>query len=175
MGTGVFQLGQQPLIVYDSANAQPAIYRPSCRSHDTMTSMARTGPGPISGALFVGDCGIGTLTIGNGGMVNVGFSVGVAVFPGSTGTVNVGAASGQPAAAPDTLNTSLADRGRHRPHRLQPRRLELHLCSDPFGPGSGEVDADFKIPTAKNTDTRTTAISGGALIVNGLIASSALR
>jgi hypothetical protein len=111
MGTGVFQLGQQPLIVYDSANAQPAIYRPSCRSHDTMTSMARTGPGPISGALFVGDCGIGTLTIGNGGMVNVGISVGVAVFPGSTGTVNVGAASGQPAAAPDTLNTSLAGFG----------------------------------------------------------------
>ena len=64
------------------------IYRPA---------YGRTGP--ISGTLFVDDFCIGTLTIGNGDMVNVGISVGVAVLPGTTPTVNTSAASGQPGCA----------------------------------------------------------------------------
>ena len=124
--------------------------------------------GPISGALFVDDFGIGTLTIGNGGMVNVGISVGVAVFPGSTRTVNTSAASGQPAAAPDTLNTSLAGFG-DGTGRIVFNHTASNYTFAPTLSGPGLVE----IQTANNTDTRATTISGGALIVNRSIASSA--
>ena len=125
--------------------------------------------GPISGALFVDDFGIGTLT-----MVNVGISVGVAVFPGSTRTVNTSAASGQPAAAPDTLNTSLAGFGDGTGRIVFNHTASNYTFAPTLsGPGLVEVDAGSKIQTANNTDTRATTISGGALIVNRSIASSA--
>jgi hypothetical protein len=164
IGTGVFHLGQQPLIVYYSANAQPAIYRPACRSHGTN----------FRRSLCIDDFGIGTLTIGNGGMVNVGISVGVAVFPGSTRTVNTSAASGQPAAAPDTLNTSLAGFGDGTGRIVFNHTASNYTFAATLsGPGLVKVDAGSKIQTTNNTDTRATTISGGALIVNRSIASSA--
>ena len=130
--------------------------------------------GPISGALFVDDFGIGTLTIGNGGMVNVGISVGVAVFPGSTRTVNTSAASGQPAAAPDTLNTSLAGFGDGTGRIVFNHTASNYTFAATLSdPGLVKVDAGSKIQTTNNTDTRATTISGGALIVNRSIASSA--
>ena len=148
--------------------------------------------GPISGALFVDDFGIGTLTIGNGGMVNVGISVGVAVFPGSTRTVNTSAASGQPASAgstgtlvigaasgqvavaPGTLTTPSVAFGDGTGRIVFNHTASNYTFAPTLsGPGLVEVDAGSKIQTANNTDTRATTISGGALIVNRSIASSA--
>jgi T5SS/PEP-CTERM-associated repeat protein len=54
--------------------------------------------------LVVGDDGIGSLTIANGGVVSA--STAIAVHAGSNGTLNIGAAAGQPAAAPGTLDTT---------------------------------------------------------------------
>ncbi|MCA1298441.1 autotransporter domain-containing protein [Stappia indica] len=68
-----------------------------------------TGPGSIwanTGILTVGHGGAGTLTIRDGGTVDGAFTVMVAATFGSTGTVNIGAASGDAAAAAGTLNVS---------------------------------------------------------------------
>ena len=58
-----------------------------------------------SGSLFVGYSGTGTLTIANGGAVSAASGMQIALNLGSTGTLNIGAASGQAAAAPGTLTT----------------------------------------------------------------------
>jgi T5SS/PEP-CTERM-associated repeat protein len=59
-----------------------------------------------SGALYVGSGGTGTLTVANGGTVSVSGGMTIAGQIGSTGTLNIGAASGQAAIAPGTLNAS---------------------------------------------------------------------
>ena len=63
-----------------------------------------------SGALYVGNSGTGTLTIRNGGGVSAA-SVSVARLAGSTGSLNIGAAVGQAAAAPGTLNAASVNFG----------------------------------------------------------------
>ena len=163
IGTGVFHLGQQPLIVYYSANAQPAIYRPACRSHGTnfRRSLCRRFRHRHTDDRerrhgerwhFCGCCRVS----------------------GSTRTVNTSAASGQPAAAPDTLNTSLAGFGDGTGRIVFNHTASNYTFAPTLsGPGLVEVDAGSKIQTANNTDTRATTISGGALIVNRSIASSA--
>lgn len=58
----------------------------------------------IGGDLFLGGDGRGALTIANSGQVSAQ-SVVVAQNTGSSGTLNIGAAAGQAAVAPGTLNT----------------------------------------------------------------------
>jgi hypothetical protein len=80
----------------------------------------------------------------------------------------------QPAAAPDTLNTSLAGFGDGTGRIVFNHTASNYTFAPTLsGPGLVEVDAGSKIQTANNTDTRATTISGGALIVNRSIASSA--
>ena len=73
-----------------------------------------TGTATVDGAgstwtnsfnLFVGYLGTGMLTIANGGTVSTASGMQIAAFAGSTGTLNIGAASGQAATAPGTLTT----------------------------------------------------------------------
>src|SRR5262249_58349625 len=81
----------------------------SSGSSGTVTVTGAGSSWTNAGTLFVGNSGTGTLTIQNGGVVTVGGgggSVLVAAGVGSTGTLNIGAASGQAAAAPGTLNAS---------------------------------------------------------------------
>lgn len=56
-----------------------------------------------SGTLDIGNFGQGILTVSNGGEVSADGVVTVAVEASSTGELNIGAASGSPAAAPGTL------------------------------------------------------------------------
>ena len=64
-----------------------------------------TGPGSAwnTGGLTIGSMGTGTLTIADGATVTAP-TVAIAPNAGSTGTLNIGAAAGNPAAAPGTLN-----------------------------------------------------------------------
>src|SRR5205814_1939604 len=60
--------------------------------------------------LQVGASGSGTLTIRNGGIVSAS-TTSIANHAGSSGTLNIGAAAGQAAAAPGTLDTAAVDFG----------------------------------------------------------------
>lgn len=60
----------------------------------------------VSQDLNVGSNGVATLTVRNGGRVNVGGELRIARFANSIGTINIGAASVQAAAAPGTLNAA---------------------------------------------------------------------
>ena len=128
-----------------------------------------------SGDLTVGYNGAGTLTIANGGAVSAASGMQIAAFAGSTGTLNIGAASGQAAAAPGTLTThSVAfEAGTGR-------IVFNHTASDYIfapvisGAGSVTVENGTTILTATNTYSGTTTVNGGVLAVNGSIANSAL-
>ena len=67
-----------------------------------------TGAGSIWSNQFgvnVGNSDTGTLTIADGGIVNVGGFLVVAANPSAVGTLNIGAGAGNPAAAPGTITT----------------------------------------------------------------------
>ena len=72
--------------------------------------MAPARPGPIAPISLSAILGTGTLTIRNGGSVSAS-TVSIASQAGSTGTLNIGAAAGQAAVAPGTLNTASVDFG----------------------------------------------------------------
>ena len=88
----------------------------------TVTGAGSTGSILATSSLVAYDSG--ALTIANGGSVNVGGGAGtvfVANQAGSTGTLNIGAAPSDPAAAPGTLNARNGFVGRrHRQPELQP-------------------------------------------------------
>ncbi|MBR0783453.1 autotransporter outer membrane beta-barrel domain-containing protein [Bradyrhizobium iriomotense] len=125
-----------------------------------------------SGHFYLGNDGAGTLTIQNGGTVNAGGPVRVAWDLGSAGTLNIGAASGQTAVAPGTLNASSVVFGAGTG-----RIVFNHTASDYIfapavsGAGSVTVEAGTTILTAANTYTGPTTINGGALAVEGSITS----
>ncbi|TPK89448.1 autotransporter domain-containing protein [Mesorhizobium sp. B2-4-17] len=129
-----------------------------------------------SGDLNVGISGTGMLTIANGGTVSAGGVVNIAVMAGSVGTLNIGAASGSPAAAAGALNAA----------------------SVQFGPGAGAInfnhtDTNYTFASAINgagtinqiagttsltadssAFTGATYVTGGRLAVNGSLANSAV-
>ncbi|MCP3470142.1 autotransporter domain-containing protein [Bradyrhizobium sp. CCGUVB1N3] len=128
----------------------------------------------ISSDLVVGDFGTGTLTIRNGGSVTAP-SVTIATFAGSTGTLNIGAALGQTAVAPGTLNTATVAFGGGT-GEIVFNHTASNYTFDPLisGAGSVLVEAGRTILTATNTYTGPTTVDGGILSVNGSIASSSL-
>jgi len=123
--------------------------------------------------LAVGNSGIGSLTIQNGGMVKANGAAWVAVEAGSVGTLNIGAASGQAAVAPGTLNTSSVLFGAGA-GRIVFNHTATNYSFAPAisGVGSVTVEAGTTALTAANTYTGPTTINGGTLAVNGSIASS---
>ncbi len=125
----------------------------------------------------MGFSGTGTLTLQNAGTATVGGSVTIARNAGSTGTLNIGAASGQAAAAPGTLNTGSVAFGAGTGLIVFNHTSSNYVFAPTIsgaGTGTVEVDAGTTILTANNTYAGATNINGGALIVNGSIASSAL-
>ena len=127
-----------------------------------------------SGLFFIGNSGTGTLTIQNGGTVNTGSAVTIiAGSAGSTGTLNIGAASGQPAAAPGTLNTSLVGLGRTGRIVFNHTASSYAFAPTILGAGSVRVEAGTTILTGiSNNYTGATTINGGTLEVDGSIANS---
>ncbi|WP_274425236.1 autotransporter domain-containing protein [Chelativorans sp. YIM 93263] len=59
----------------------------------------------ISDLLHVGSSGTGELTVSDGGRVVQSTGIDIAAYGNSTGTLNIGAAAGDPAVAPGTLDT----------------------------------------------------------------------
>ena len=128
-----------------------------------------------SSGLNVGSSGTGTLTIADNGTVTSGGPFMVARGAGSVGTLNIGASAGNPAAAPGTLNAANVAFG------AGTGTLNFNHTSNNYifapaigGNGSVNVLAGITILPATNTYTGATTINGGALFVNGSIASSSL-
>ena len=123
-------------------------------------------------------CGTGTLTIRNGGSVSAS-TVFIASQGGSTGTLNIGAAAGQAAAAPGTLSTASVDFGDGIGqivfnHTGTNYVFAATIASSGAGTGTVHVEAGTTILTATSTYTGPTVIDGGTLSVNGSIAGSAV-
>lgn len=128
-------------------------------------------------SLDVGQDGTGVLTIANGAVVSAS-NVTVGYWPLSKGTLNIGAASGQTAVAPGTLNTAQV---RFRAgigssivfNHTSSNYVFAPVISSTFGnTGSVIVEAGTTILTAASTYTGATTINGGTLAVNGSIVSS---
>jgi outer membrane autotransporter protein len=122
--------------------------------------------------------GTGSLTVANGGTVNViggAQTVFVAEPAGSTGTVNIGAPSVAAAVAPGFINAANLLFGAGAA-TLNFNHTATDYVFAPVIGGNGAVNviSGRTILTASNTYTGPTTVNGGALIVNGSIASSTL-
>ena len=131
-----------------------------------------------SADLHVGYLGTGTLTIRDGGSVSAS-TVSIASQVGSTGTLNIGAAAGQAAVAPGTLNTASVDFGDGIGqivfnHTGTNYVFAATIASSGAGSGTVHVEAGTTILTATSTYTGPTVVDGGTLSVNGSIAGSAV-
>jgi T5SS/PEP-CTERM-associated repeat protein/autotransporter-associated beta strand protein len=117
--------------------------------------------------------GTGALTIADGGTASG--PIFIASTAGSIGTVNIGAAAGDPAVAPGTLNSaSVAFGGGTGSFNFNHTSTNYVFAPTISGNGTVNVLAGTTVLTAENTYTGATTINGGALIVNGSIASSIL-
>ena len=132
----------------------------------------------MAAELNVGNGGTGTLTVRNGGSVSTP-TMFIASQATSTGTLNIGAAVGQAAAAPGTLSAASVRLGSGN-GQLVFNHTSANYTFAPVIIGSGagtrtvRVEAGTTILTATSTYTGPTIINGGTLSVNGSIASSAV-
>jgi T5SS/PEP-CTERM-associated repeat protein len=121
-----------------------------------------------------GGTATGILTVANGGAVNSTNAIQVALNSGSTGTINIGAADGQAAAAPGTISAPAIVFGAGTGTIVFNHTSTSYVFAVPIqGPGSVIVDSGTTIFTANNSYSGPTTINGGTLVVNGSIASSA--
>ncbi|MDO8837501.1 MAG: autotransporter domain-containing protein [Parvibaculum sp.] len=130
-----------------------------------------------SGQLYVGNSGAGTLDISDGGTVEVAGGAGavrIADQAGSTGTLNIGAASGDAAVAAGTLAAASVVFGAGDGTLVFNHTDNDHLFAAGIS-GAGEVlvENGETILTAAATHTGGTTISGGTLqLGNGGTAGS---
>ena len=124
------------------------------------------------GSLSIGDAGIGSLTIANGGAVSANGQLVIANQASSTGNLNIGAAAGS-AAAPGTLTAATVQFG------LGTGAINFNHTSAGyvFAPdivGNGAVNqlSGTTILTGSSTYIGPTTVDGGTLSVNGSIANS---
>ena len=120
-----------------------------------------------SGALFLGRFGAGALTIANGGTVNVGGGAGavfVANQAGSTGTLNIGAAPGDPAGAPGVLNAATVAFGAGTGNLNFNHTVDNYVFAPQIiGNGAVNVFSGTTIFTSDNTYSGGTNINSGTL------------
>jgi T5SS/PEP-CTERM-associated repeat protein/autotransporter-associated beta strand protein len=129
-------------------------------------SVANSGAVSSQG-LFVGQFGAGSVIIGGGGTVTAD-SVTLAQRSGSTGTLAIGAASGQAAAAPGTLNAPSVLFGTGTGTLVFNHTSSNYTFAPTIsGPGSVRVEAGTTIFTAANSYSNGTSIAGGTLEVSG--------
>lgn len=126
-------------------------------------------------SLFIGGRGNGTLTIANGATVSAPTSTVIASAPGSTGTLNIGAAPGAPAVAPGVLNTPSVQFGFGTGTiNFNHTSASYTFAADISGTGTVNQLSGNTILTGNNSYDGPTNISGGLLSVNGTIAASNL-
>ena len=142
-------------------------------SQGTVTVTGAGSTWSNSSGVNIGNLGTGTLTIADGGIVTG--PVTIATNAGAIGTLNIGAGAGNPAAAPGTLTAPSVAFGAGT-GTLNFNHTSTNYVFAPVISGNGAVNvlAGVTTLTANNTYTGATTINGGALIVNGSIASSSL-
>ncbi|WP_269582954.1 autotransporter outer membrane beta-barrel domain-containing protein [Roseibium sp. Sym1] len=122
--------------------------------------------------VYVGENGSGTLTISNGGDVSVG-GPGTLVLgnlAGSTGTLNIGAASGDPAVGAGTLDAAMVEFGAGTGLIVfNHTDTDYQFDAEISGPGNVMVYGGETVLTADNTYTGATGVHDGLLTVNGSI------
>lgn len=127
----------------------------------------------VADFLGVGYAGTGSLTISNGGSV-LAYSVTIAVDAGSTGTLNIGAASGDAATAAGTLNTASVAFG-DGTGVLNFNHTETGYDFDVAISGLGTINhlaGITNLTTDSSGFTGTTNITGGSLYVNNQLGGS---
>jgi T5SS/PEP-CTERM-associated repeat protein/autotransporter-associated beta strand protein len=142
-------------------------------------SVTVTGGGSAlnsNSALFVGQYGLGSLTISDNGTVSApgGTMLGGS---GGQGTINIGAPASAAPVAPGTLQTpSVTFGGGNDLLVFNHTDTSGSYVFSPVisGPGAVNVLAGVTTLTAINTYTGPTTVNGGALLVDGSIASSSL-
>ena len=127
-------------------------------------------------ALFVGRFGTGSLTIADGSTVSVaggGGTAFVATQLGSIGSLNIGAAPGNAATAPGTLNAAVVAFGAGS-GTLNFNHTASNYVFAPTVTGNGAVNVLSGTTTleAANTYTGATNVNAGTLNVTGSIGSS---
>jgi len=140
-----------------------------------------TGAGSIwtsASTLDIGTSGSGTLTVANSGQVSVNNGTGVidvAQFVGSTGVLNIGAATASAAQAAGTVAAGELRFGAGT-GSLNFNHTDTAYVFGTRITGAGVLNhyAGTTILTGANTYTGATTISGGTLRVNGSIANSAV-
>jgi T5SS/PEP-CTERM-associated repeat protein len=133
----------------------------------TGTLSVANGGAVSSNLLSVGDSATGSLIIGTGGTVTA-TGVMLARNSGSAGTIAIGAASGQAAAAPGTLNApSVAFGSGTGTITFNHTSSNYVFAPTISGPGVVRVEAGTTIFTAANSYSHGTFIAGGTLEVTG--------
>src|SRR5690606_28643574 len=128
-----------------------------------------------AGNLFVGVAGAGGLTIADGAMVATGGgATQVAALAGSTGTLNIGAAAGDDAAAPGTLGSSTLAFGSGDGTVVFNHTAD-GLVFAPAFQGMGTI-AHYGGTTLLSADSSgfsgATEVLGGRLFVDGILGGS---
>jgi outer membrane autotransporter protein len=143
-------------------------------SHGMVTVTGNGSTWTNSAGLTIGNGGTGTLVVSNGGTVTSG-TVLVAAQAGSIGSLNIGAAVGDAPIAPGTLSTPAVQFGAGAGAlNFNHTATDYVFAPQIAGGGSVNVLSGTTSLTAANTYTGPTTVDGGALIVNGSIASSSL-
>ena len=142
-------------------------------SSGSIGAVSVTGTGSAwtsSGNVTVGLAGTGTLTVAGGGAVNVGGGTGTVVVAnqaGSIGTLNIGAAPGNTAVAPGTLNAAAVQFGAGTGTLTFNHTSSGYVFAPTItGPGAVNVFAGTTIFTANNAYTGGTTINGGTLSIS---------
>jgi T5SS/PEP-CTERM-associated repeat protein/autotransporter-associated beta strand protein len=126
-----------------------------------------------SDEILIASFGTGTLTVANGGTVSAVNQVRIAGQAGSVGTLNIGAAAADPAAAPGTLTTPTVAFGAGT-GTINFNHTASNYVFAPQITGLGTVNvlAGTTVFTGASTYIGPTTVNGGALIVNGSIVSA---
>jgi len=118
-----------------------------------------------NGILYVASQGTGTLTIRNGGLVTATTYAWLGAA-GGTGIINIGAAQGDPAAAPGTLNTPTVRLNAHGSLIFNHTDTTGGYSFNPAIIGTGTVVrqiAGITVLTGANTYSGPTNVDGGTL------------
>lgn len=127
-------------------------------------------------AITVGDFSSGTLTVANGGLVSVGALV--YIGDSNTGTINIGAAAGETAVAPGTLDVPTIAFGNSTGtlvfNHTGTTTFGVGLVSIGSGTHAIEHYSGSTILTGLSSFTGTTTVSGGTLTIANSLDGSAL-
>ena len=170
-GTGTLMIANGGRVI--NITFFPANIGNGAGSQGTVTVTGAGSTWSNSSGVNIGNLGTGTLTIADGGIVTG--PIVIATNAGAIGTLNIGAGAGNPAAAPGTLTApSLAFGAGTGTLNFNHTSANYVFAPTISGNGTVNVLAGTTTLTGANTYTGPTTVNGGALIVDGSIASSSL-